>query len=307
VLKSRSAFTLIELLVVIAIIAVLIALLLPAVQQAREAARRSQCKNNLKQMSLALQNFHDTYNVFPPQYGYRNTDTFTGDFGTILFFILPYMDQAPLFNSTSLTTSSTASLGCGSANLVAGTHESRNSNVGGVVVPGYVCPTDSSSSGEEARWGWAPASYGTNFQIFGNSATAGGINGCTTPSGMVGWEGHKAIRDITDGTSNTLVTAEKFSQCNSPAGGGMWARWDWADAWQPMFAGWTVGTASMFQNNPLPFNTAACVPQVAQTPHVGAMNAGLADGSVRTLSSNMSSVVWWSLCTPQGAESIGAY
>ena len=194
--------------------------------------------------------------------------------------------------------------------MVAGTHESRTSagGIGGTVVPGYVCPSDSSSSREEGRWGWAPDSYATNFQIFGNAATApGGINACTTPSGMAGWEGHKGIRDITDGTSNTLVSAEKFSQCNSPAGGGMWARWDYADAWQPMFAGWTVGAASMFQSNPQPFNTAVCVPQVAQTPHTGAMNAGLADGSVRTLSSNMSSAVWWSICTPQGAETIGAF
>lgn len=93
----RRAFTLIELLVVIAIIAILIALLLPAVQQAREAARRSSCKNNFKQIGLALHNYHDTMRIFPPGYCRAGTTTdnnFIG-WGT---FILPYIDQANLYN-----------------------------------------------------------------------------------------------------------------------------------------------------------------------------------------------------------------
>jgi prepilin-type N-terminal cleavage/methylation domain-containing protein len=94
--RSRHAFTLIELLVVIAIIAILIALLLPAVQQAREAARRTQCKNNLKQLGLAMYNYHDNFNVFPMGSGRdagpggRRQSGFVG--------MLPYLDQAPLFN-----------------------------------------------------------------------------------------------------------------------------------------------------------------------------------------------------------------
>src|SRR5664279_3184236 len=102
--KLRSAFTLIELLVVIAIIAVLIALLLPAVQQAREAARRSQCKNNLKQLGLALHNYHDTANTLPPGYIGPNTALSTNSNWGWNVMLLPGLDQAPLYNQISSTT-----------------------------------------------------------------------------------------------------------------------------------------------------------------------------------------------------------
>ncbi len=104
--RRARAFTLIELLVVIAIIAILIALLLPAVQQAREAARRTQCKNNMKQIGLALHNYHDTFNMFPYANGGAASTvnsnltimtTYRNQTGWVL--LLPYFDQAPLFNT----------------------------------------------------------------------------------------------------------------------------------------------------------------------------------------------------------------
>ena len=115
-LSRRRGFTLIELLVVIAIIAVLIALLLPAVQQAREAARRSQCTNNLKQIGLALHNYHDVYNTFPAGYIDQGVAANRGHYSWTSA-ILPYIDQAPLSNlmrvgdvplSTNLTNNLTA-------------------------------------------------------------------------------------------------------------------------------------------------------------------------------------------------------
>jgi len=106
--RSRAGFTLIELLVVIAIIAVLIALLLPAVQQAREAARRTQCKNNLKQIGLACHNFHDVYGNFPP--GLTDDDTDNWSWGT---YILPYIEQGPLYQigTTARVGAATADFG----------------------------------------------------------------------------------------------------------------------------------------------------------------------------------------------------
>ena len=94
-------FTLIELLVVIAIIAILIALLLPAVQQAREAARRTQCRNNLKQMGIALHNYHDNFNIFPPGGLQASTD---GGGASFLAMLLPFMDQGPAYNRMDFNT-----------------------------------------------------------------------------------------------------------------------------------------------------------------------------------------------------------
>ncbi|WP_417386030.1 DUF1559 domain-containing protein, partial [Gimesia sp.] len=106
-LASKRGFTLIELLVVIAIIAILIALLLPAVQQAREAARRSTCKNNMKQLGLALHNYHETHKSFPQMHVeyVRNTNYDPAGVESFLpwsVMLLPFMDQAPLYNKINM-------------------------------------------------------------------------------------------------------------------------------------------------------------------------------------------------------------
>ena len=214
--RAKKGFTLIELLVVIAIIAILIALLLPAVQQAREAARRTQCKNNLKQMGLALHNYHDVHLVFPAA-SYQNTGANYNDdrgasygWGTM---ILPYIDQAPLFNLLSPGTPENLSdaVGANGAKLAA----MKNP------FPAFRCPSDTAPdinthhmipNGTATAADWQALStsnyVGSNHT---NRVERTNANGMFVSATRINGNANVKVRmrDITDGTSNTIAVGER--------------------------------------------------------------------------------------------------
>ena len=214
---TRRAFTLIELLVVIAIIAILIALLLPAVQQAREAARRTQCKNNLKQIGLALHNYHDVYLTMPP--GWIEQNGYASSNWGWAACILPYVDQSSLFNS----------LDVGNGSLGAALTQAPKLSLMSTAFSAFRCPSDTApdinshqtmrdSTGTDQSV--STSNYvGTNGpgQWSGDDVGAG-----TGPlKGTFGLNSRTRIRDFTDGTSNTIVVGERSWVLNNPAGGTM--------------------------------------------------------------------------------------
>src|SRR5688500_3296440 len=164
--RSHRGFTLIELLVVIAIIAILIGLLLPAVQKVREAAARLKCKNNLKQLALACHNAHSAGDKFPPQFGYSSPGSRTGDFGTLFFHLLPYVEQGGLHDRARIAPPHTTPPGLPPSWPIdpphppyyrqAGSRASRHA-VGGETVSICVCPSDPSQKLNDP-WGWGRGS-----------------------------------------------------------------------------------------------------------------------------------------------------
>jgi len=207
--SSRRGFTLIELLVVIAIIAILIALLLPAVQQAREAARRTQCKNNLKQLGLALHNYHDTHNCFPPGQirGARSGIEYGNGFsyGALL---LPFMDQAPLYNQLN-------------SSLTIGEGTNLTLITGLAAIPGVLCPSDSERPKKRGA-NSQTASPATSY--FGSTGAFNSWSDSTNPRLSGGFftidpGPMSTIATFSDGTTNTIAIGESTYRVWT---GGLW-------------------------------------------------------------------------------------
>jgi prepilin-type processing-associated H-X9-DG protein len=179
---------LIELLVVIAIIAVLIALLLPAVQQAREAARRSQCKNNLKQLGLALHNYHDTHRVFPQsKFGSSQDSSVAGAWRgfSVQTMLLPYMDQGAIYNQL---------------NFQLRYDQAPNSNLNPIKLAAFLCPSD---------LGWKGNNAGNNYVMSVGPSTYWSVP-IGSQNGMFQYSLPIGIKDVLDGTSQTIAASESL-------------------------------------------------------------------------------------------------
>jgi len=309
-------FTLIELLVVIAIIAILIALLVPAVQKVREAAARTQCTNNQKQMGLACHNFHDAHKVLPPLLGIGSPRLQPGPaagqpnnppWGNVHFYILPFIEQDAFYKQTF-------DPNVDGNNSSQGYRPWINRWAG---MKTYICPSDPSipgtgihSGSQIVVGGWQDnpslTTYAVNAQVFGKT-DANGV--------LTDWNfGARIPATIQDGTSNTILIAERYGQCGrymgsgAPgSGGNVWNWWGY-DSAQPAFSvsftGNAIGPNSMFQSRPAPFQT-NCDVFRASSPHDGVMVVTMADASVRTVSQGISAATWWAACTANNGDILG--
>lgn len=300
-IRNRG-FTLIELLVVIAIIAILIALLLPAVQQAREAARRTQCKNNLKQLGLALHNYHDVHRTFPS--GWIAVDNgiqsphegISGaGWGTM---ILPFLEQDNLYKQFD-------------ANLAI--NDTANLLFLDNVLPAFQCPSDPKPDRWQIEEEGSPGTILTELPTANYIGSFGTeeLDGCENSPGVAPVNGngqcvgdgifyHNSkvrIRDITDGTTNTFMIGERLT--NEELG--------WYSTWPGMVAEGEeafqriLGAADHVPNDP-----AAHLDDFSSR-HTGGAQFTLGDGSVRFISENIDHGIYQALATVRGGEVIGEF
>lgn len=300
--QTRRAFTLIELLVVIAIIAVLIALLLPAVQQAREAARRSQCKNNMKQIGLALHNYHDTANTLPP--GYIGTNLW--GWNTML---LPGLDQAPLYNSMSsqpVPVASPTATGFG-AILTNWPATATVATQLTTVIPALRCPSDTGSPTVTQTLTFGRSNYPG---VYGSVVipAAGAAAPAAASAGAFYINSKRNFSAFSDGLSNTIVVGERRSvgtQGSTTVGGEAIWPGTYAGGSGPADAYILGDTASTINNS-----SATSVPNRTDgfsSLHVGGAHFLMGDGAIRFISENIFSTTYANLASIADNNVIGDF
>ena len=322
--KRFNGFTLIELLVVIAIIAILIALLLPAVQQAREAARRTQCKNNLKQIGLALHNYHDVHLVFPPgatsckPCSAYQVDGRTGH--SLYADILPYLDQAPLYNRLNWVIPGYA--------YYTPSQDINHENGVRTKIPAYICPSSTTrtlfvygSSGPSAMFTQETTHY---VGISGSARTEalGGRSYCSS-GGAFFKNSKRGLRDCLDGASNCMVVGDYSGRAKGANG----VKQDESSAMNTInpvpwygFYETDVASAQTFHA----YKTVAYAPnlywwsgasvistalnqQSLKSEHTGGIQVLMGDGAVRFLSENIHLNTYFNLADIGDGQTVGEF
>jgi prepilin-type N-terminal cleavage/methylation domain-containing protein/prepilin-type processing-associated H-X9-DG protein len=332
----RRGFTLIELLVVIAIIGVLIALLLPAVQAAREAARRAQCVNNLKQLGLAVQNYHDVHGGLPPT-ALASSAIFTPDF-SMKARLLPFLEQTPAYNALNNS-------------LLYNSPE--NFSVRILQINTFLCPSDgnipngtTTVAGITARPGYHsyPNNIGTFARNFGNNYDGPTYELNSTISGP------QSLAGVTDGTSNTAIFSEYLRGRNNPSLDGLYQIYkDTLDSTSnpaplqqlmtncknvpTVSSGNALVASDQYQKGAdwlnqncgkgggyshiMPPNIKSCyfsntnasktyTMVSASSNHPGGVNVGFLDGTVRFVKNTVNPPTWWAIATAAGGEVVSA-
>jgi prepilin-type N-terminal cleavage/methylation domain-containing protein/prepilin-type processing-associated H-X9-DG protein len=317
-MKSRPrGFTLIELLVVIGIIAVLMSILLPAVQSAREAARRSQCVCNLKQVSLAIHGYHDTHGVLPP--GKKGCC-----WGTWLVYTLPYLEQKPLYNAWNSFGTNVAGAPS-NYDLDLRYFGVANQTVTSTFISTYLCPTDQTNTPITATTnGKTYACTSQNYAVnFGNTVVIqtdfqdirfGGAPfvDIGSPNGDHDQTGRATVgfNTFADGLSNTMLASEVVVGQGQDLRGFSW----WGDA--ATFEAFLAPNSSfpdvMFSPfycinqppNPPCIGTTTALPDNygARSRHPGGLNVAMGDGSVRFVKNSVDIRTWRAMSTTRGGE-----
>jgi len=287
--RRWRGFTLIELLVVIAIIAVLIGLLLPAVQKVREAAARMKCQNNLKQIGLALHNYHSTFEKFPPLSRQSNAGKPNEEKANLFYYILPYLEQDNIYKLSPFQNVRNPSID---------DPATAPNAFGSKIIKTYLCPSDASNE-PAATWtnGWVVGNYVANHDAFHNPNDGGWMS--NWDSGQSSYQARLAAT-YTDGTTNTIGITESYAKCKDQ--GTLWAHEMVNLEWGAYFNNWQARLGdSKFQVQP---TQTQCNVYVPQSIHSAGIQAMLMDGSVRNVGNNVDKAVWAAALTPSGGETL---